>query len=247
MKKILLIIALFANGAINAISQTTPPVDPGEDKKPLATVLGKTIGTEQKDQLDGLIFGALLDQYAKDNGIEPTEAEIKLFLDYQESTSLNSLQKSESDKSQLEKELESRSLSAEQRKEKQSELEKVETDIRNQKETRVEAGKYEEQLRPMRRDMAIRQVKHFKINQVLFKKYGGRVIFQQAGVEPLDAYRDFLLEEQKKGRFTINDKDDEAAFWKYFTDDKTHTFFSSDEGPKMMEKPFWLMEEDATK
>ena len=44
-------------------------------------------------------------------------------------------------------------------------------------------------------------VRSWKINQALYRKYGGRVAFQQAGAEPVDAYRDFLKEQETKGQF----------------------------------------------
>jgi hypothetical protein len=48
-----------------------------------------------------------LDQYSKDNGIEPTEAEIKTFIDSLESLSALRLREAELKKSRLEKDLES--------------------------------------------------------------------------------------------------------------------------------------------
>ena len=246
MKKLLATTILFATSAISAISQTTNPTNDAGDKDAVAVVLGEEIKTEEKGRLSGLIFGALLDQYAKENKIEPTEDEIKVFLDKQEEMSMNSLLKSEREKSRLVEELKSQSLTVEQRKEKQSELEMAEEVLRTQRETREGAKQMEKQLQPMLRKMALQQVRTWKINQALFKKYGGRVIFQQAGVEPLDAYREFLEDQQKKGAFKIMDKAVEASFWKYFTNDAMHTFLSKDEGEKMMEKPFWLMEKPIT-
>ena len=60
-------------------------------------------------------------------------------------------------------------------------------------------------------------IEAWKINQALYKIYGGRVIFQQAGIEPLDAYKKFLEEHEKKGDFEILDKTLREEFWKYYT------------------------------
>jgi len=76
----------------------------------------------------------------------------------------------------------------------------------------------------MKRNMAQHFVKTWKINKSLYEKYGGVFIFQQAGIEPLDAYRQFLKEQEKKKAFQILNKDYEASFWKYFVDDSMHTF-----------------------
>jgi lipid II:glycine glycyltransferase (peptidoglycan interpeptide bridge formation enzyme) len=101
----------------------------------------------------------------------------------------------------------------------------------------------EEQMRPMRRQMAQQFVKSWKINKALYQKYGGRVIFQQAGVEPLDAYRDFLREQEEKGAFQILDKQYEAGFWRYFTNDAMHTFYEKEDGAKFINTPWWMMDE----
>ncbi len=76
----------------------------------------------------------------------------------------------------------------------------------------------------------------------MYEKYGGRIIFQQAGVEPLDAYLKFLKDQEKKGNFKILNKEYEPSFWRYFTDDAMHTFISKDDGAKLMGTPWWLME-----
>lgn len=246
MKKLLKIFILLATSVISAVSQTTNSTNGGGDNQTIAVVLGKEIKIEEKDRLNGLIFGTLMDQYAKENKIELTEEEIQVLLDKQEEMSKRSLVESEQERVRLVEELKSKTLTEEQRKEKQSELEMAEETLKTQRETREGAKQMEKQLRPMLRSMALQQVRTWKINQALFKKYGGRVIFQQAGVEPLDAYRDFLTDQQKKGAFRIMDKAAEASFWKYFTNDAMHTFLSKDEGAKMMEKPFWIMEKPIT-
>ena len=100
-----------------------------------------------------------------------------------------------------------------------------------------------EQLRPIKRQMARQFVRSWKINKALFAKYGGRVIFQQAGPEPLDAYRDFLREQEKKGAFRILDEKYKAPFWRYFTHDAMHTFYSKGDGARFINTPWWMLEQ----
>jgi hypothetical protein len=52
-----------------------------------------------------------------------------------------------------------------------------------------------------------------------------RIIFQQLGPEPLDAYRRYLEERQAAGDFTIQQKAFADAFWRYFTSDSMHDFY----------------------
>ena len=97
----------------------------------------------------------------------------------------------------------------------------------------------------MEHEMARNFVQSWKVNQALFKEYKGRVIFQQAGPEPLDAYRDFLKEYEKKGAFRILDKTYEAGFWCYFTNEDMHVFYPEDEGAEIINTPWWMMDEPA--
>lgn len=64
----------------------------------------------------------------------------------------------------------------------------------------------------------------WKINRALYQSYGGRIIYQQGGPEPLDAYRKFLEERQAAGDFSFDDPAMTAAFWRYFRDDSIHSF-----------------------
>jgi len=65
----------------------------------------------------------------------------------------------------------------------------------------------------------------WKINRALYQQYGGRIIFQQGGPEPLDAYLTFLEERQAAGDFSIESDALAAEFWRYYRDDSIHSFF----------------------
>ena len=65
----------------------------------------------------------------------------------------------------------------------------------------------------------------WKINRALYQQYGGRIIFQQGGPEPLDAYRKFLEERQAAGDFSFEDPALAVEFWRYYRDDSIHSFF----------------------
>ncbi|MEX2551903.1 MAG: hypothetical protein WD627_02725 [Actinomycetota bacterium] len=158
---------------------------------------------KEADKLDGLIFGTLRDRFAKDNKIEPTEAELDAFI-----AKFNKLSESAPEIPELDE---------------------------------IPEG----ELRAPERQTAVSFVTTWKINKSLYDKYGGRVIFQQFGPEPVDAYRDFLREQERKGAFEILDKKYEASFWYYFTNDGSHSFYSEEEGARIMSTPWWLMETPA--
>ena len=97
------------------------------------------------------------------------------------------------------------------------------------------------QVEQMRRDMGRAMIRQWKLNRALYRQYGGRIIFQQLGPEPLDAYRRYLQERQASGDFTIHREDFEDAFWRYFTDDAKHDFMEpgSKEEAEAFQIPFW--------
>ena len=96
-------------------------------------------------------------------------------------------------------------------------------------------------LDAMRREMAGAIIRQWKINKALYDQYGGRIIYQQLGPEPLDAYRRFLEQRQAEGVFTIHDSALAKRFWHYFTDESIHDFMepgSTDEASAFVTPPW---------
>jgi hypothetical protein len=235
---ILLVLSLFAGSA-----QAQTNASGNSDQTVIATVLGKQITAQDKARLNGLIFGTLLQKFATDNKIEPSEKEIDTFIIKTEEKGRQNRIKFESDKKKLIAELQTTTLSARDREAKTTQLEQIEKILKMTREMEERTKGMEEQLRPMKRRSARHFVRSWKINKALYAKYGGRVIFQQAGPEPVDAYRDFLREQEKKGAFKILDKQYRAPFWRYFTNDAMHSFYSKKDGEKFINTPWWLMKQ----
>ena len=78
----------------------------------------------------------------------------------------------------------------------------------------------------MRRQMGASMIRQWKINRALHAEYGGRIIYQQMGPEPLDAYRAFLDQQCAAGALRFMDEQVEAAFWNYFTNEEIHDFMA---------------------
>ncbi|MEE4173663.1 MAG: META domain-containing protein [Xanthomonadales bacterium] len=95
------------------------------------------------------------------------------------------------------------------------------------------------EVKALREGMARSMIEQWKLNRALYEQYGGRVIYQQFGPEPLDAYRQFLEERQAAGDFVFLDPDVEAAFWRYFRDESMHDFFPPDEAKTVFATPPW--------
>lgn len=102
------------------------------------------------------------------------------------------------------------------------------------------------QAEAMQRDIASALISQWKLNRALYQEYGGRIIFQQFGPEPLDAYRQYLQERQADGDFAIHEKAFEDKFWRYFTDDTMHSFYpsGSEEEAQALGTPPWSRKAD---
>jgi hypothetical protein len=97
-------------------------------------------------------------------------------------------------------------------------------------QARMEQGK---------RRMHEQWVARWKMNKALYEKYGGRVIFQQAGIEPIDAYRAQLKAIREKGGLQIL----EPEYGDVFRDferylDMGHNYLSEN-GDKYFDQPYW--------
>lgn len=237
-----LITILLVMGLVARVAYAEAPkaMDSGTDV--IAVVLGKKITAQDGNKLNGLIFGALLEKFAKDNKIEPTEEELDAFVLKTEEKERQNLIRFDEDRKRLVAELKA-TTSEHERKDKESQLQTIESILKTFREMKEETRGMEEELRLMKRQNARQFVRRWKINKALYAKYGGRVIFQQAGVEPLDAYRDFLREKEKNGAFQILDKKYKAPFWRYFTNDAMHTFYTKGDGAKLINTPWWMMEQ----
>jgi len=93
----------------------------------------------------------------------------------------------------------------------------------------------------MRHEMGRAMIERWKLNKALYEQYGGRIVFQQFGPEPLDAYRRHLEERLQAGDFKIHNAEFAEAFWDYFTNASRHSFYApgSPEEAQAFAVPFW--------
>ena len=71
--------------------------------------------------------------------------------------------------------------------------------------------------RAIMHDISRNCVLNWKISKALYNKYGGDVIFQQANpLEPIEAERRFLEEQEKSGAFQIMDTKERTKFFAYY-------------------------------
>lgn len=241
MKSALFIISIVTSLSIFGVTQVQQPMGDSIDGSVIAIVDGKTLLEKDRANLRAVIFSELLNKYAKERKIDTTEDEIDLFLRTKEEKENHAQKESEREKDHLLKELKNPSMSDATRLTIDSKLKTIEDSLRAAKEMKEGAEKMREQLRPMMRNMAKQWIMKWKINKSLYKKYGGRVVFQQTGVEPIDAYRDFLRDQEKAGSFKIMSEAEKVLFWDYFTNEKMHTFSEEKDAFRLIETPWWLL------
>ena len=238
-----LLLAAVLFPATIVAQQAAEKKPPAEDpNKVIARVLGQKILAKDKDRMNGLIVGALMQKFVKDNKITVTEDEINTFVQRTAVLEKQQTAQMEEKQKQLREELKDSNLPEAQRKQKKKFLETIEQVLKATREVKERQKGKEDRVRAMKQRMAKDFVRHWKTNKALFAKYGGRVIFQQAGPEPVDAYRQFLEEQEQAGAFQILDPALKDPFWRYFTNDAMHNFYPKGEGEKFINTPWWTMD-----
>lgn len=115
----------------------------------------------------------------------------------------------------------------------------VDADTRRRLELRQRS--LESRLAPPGEAVAGFVVGGWKWNAYLHKNYGGgRVLFQQAGLEAFDATRRWLEERERAGDFAITDDGLRDAFYAYWTTQDHGAFLSDDpEQVAALTTPYW--------
>lgn len=201
----------------------------------------------RSQRLTAIIFGTLLEEFRNAEDIEPTPEEIEQFIEATETAEAASQRQFEERREEIRTLLEAGDLTDAEQGRLESELKTLESILEMNAEQeafgREHFGdEYEAQQRDIQERIGRQMIASWKTNRSLYERYGGRVIFQQAGPEPVDAYRKFLEEHREAGDFEIVDPELREQFWRYFVNDRMHTFYDEDEGAKWMETPWWQME-----
>lgn len=102
--------------------------------------------------------------------------------------------------------------------------------------------KIESKKRDMERPFRLSRimVERWKLNKALFDKYGGRVIFQQFGIEPIDAYQALIEDIKIKGKLKILKPEYENIFAEQeaYNQSNSHSFIPEDS----FSTPYWELE-----
>ena len=99
----------------------------------------------------------------------------------------------------------------------------------------------ERQRLPPGESFAVFVMKNWKIQQHLYKKYGGgRLLFQQAGVEAFDATRKWLESLEAAGKFKITDPKLRASLYEYWARDQGPWIIKEEKDIQEFVEPMFL-------
>jgi len=236
------------------------------DRKPVAEVLGKAVyeeelvpagkDAEQKaglspahyqawyertggETLRGLVWSAVFADYAQKRKIEPTQAEIDSQIRQQKKFMSEEKVRREKEREELIGELAESGITDERRKHAQQYLNTLNSlrdhDVRTEKE-RSDPTR-EKMWRDSEQKVARVWVKQWKVNQALYREFGGRIVFQQAGWEPIDAYRALLDRYKANKGFVVHDPRLQDAVYSYFL--HKFTYAGERKANFYFEKPYW--------
>jgi len=215
----------------------------GKSDAPLAAeARGVQIRTSNPDEMTYVIRQILLQHLVEEQGLEATDREIAQLLGRKREVMEKDRKAMDARRKELEKTLASGTPTDEERKQLEMELESLNAMNQAMAEADSRAGTPESAAAEKR--VARGFIELWKVNQALYRQYGGRVIYQQGGAEPLDAYHEFFKAAQKSGEFTIVNKDFEPDFWRYYTTDSMHQFIPEEGNQKeqAINTPWWMME-----
>lgn len=212
----------------------------GDPDTPAAgKVLGTVVHTRDVEELRYVVLKELTDRYAEEKGISVTKAETDAYIANVQRVLRKDREEKAARRDEVAKRLAADGLPEAERRSLTSEIDMLDRTLDALGEIGSRSADPEEaKAREQVADAFIRQ---WKINRALHQQYGGRIIFQQGGPEPLDAYRKFLEERQARGDFTIVNKDLEAQFWRYYVSDSIHSFYprGSKEEARAFAAPPW--------
>lgn len=194
-------------------------------------------GFQVRDELHRLFTTPVLQKYRQQHKaeIEPTEAELVAVAAYFDKKHGERIGEQAPELRERLKEVEAKLGGDDLAKEQREKLEFERTRIRTQ-------------LDPPGRFFAMFIHGNWKFQKHLYERYGGgRVLWQQAGMEAFDAYHAWLTTHEKQGDFVITDPKLRSTFYEYWTTMNHGSFLTAD--PKRIRSEFlqppWMPEPPA--
>ena len=240
---------IFALWAVVGVGLSSAPARAeqtyGNPEDPLvAFVLETKIHTGDPEEMRYVILSKLMEDYEAEHGIRVSREDIDAYLAGMRRIAEEERRRNLARKEQLTRQLASEAMTEAERESVSAELKPLNELMAALEESSAVSEEDSEEVRQYREQVATAFVRQWKINKALYEQYGGRIIFQQGGPEPLDAYRRFLESQEQAGSFKILDETFEQKFWNYYRNDAIHSFYpkGSAEETRAFETPWWLLE-----
>ena len=198
----------------------------------------KWLAEGRKSQLAYGIMQEAQKHLLKELNQEPTDQEIDSYLAFMKRTDRKMQKENQQQIRKLEQALADPKLDPK----KKSEMESTISFLR-EAGSRPEKKKTDEERR-VDRAVAEQMVRQWKFYRTLYHKYGGRVVAQQVGYEPVDAIKAFIEEMKKNGDYRILDPAYEGVFQETFdyVASPNHDFVDKAEADKYFAAPWWVGE-----
>lgn len=189
-----------------------------------------------------LAFGVMEEarkRFLKEMGMEPAQQDIDSYIAFlQQAQQADRKQRAE-EREKLQQELQQPGLDDELRTAAKKKLSVLDEMDKYDAPPATAAARNEQQ--ESEQTVAAMMVSGWKFNQALYRKYGGRVVFQQVGLEPIDAHKAFMQELETSGSYKILDPAYQDLFREtneYF--DKKFQYADQAEIDKYFASPWWL-------
>ena len=220
--------------------------DYGKSDDPVAAeALGIEIRTRNPGEMAYVIKQVLSVNYGKEHDLLATDAEVKQFAARKKELDARTRNEVQARQSEIEKALQAETLPETERNQLEGELKFLEKMQKAAQDADKQASNPERSAAETQMARAI--IGQWKVNQALYKQYGGRVIYQQGGAEPLDAYYKFFKGAQQAGKLKIMNKEFETAFWGYYTSDSKHRFYPEGEEEQAINTRWWMVDPEPRK
>lgn len=193
----------------------------------------------RREALRARIWLAVFDDYARQRQIEPTESEVISQIENQRRLSTLLHEENQRRRAEVAVELAAADLDAARRAALERELGALDLLLAHEAARKSELEDPERRTARDRAELRVARewVRKWKFEQALYREFGGRIAFQQAGWEPVDAYRKTLERYEANGSFTLVDPAARQAVYGYFD----HDFVYLEGAPAdfYFERPWW--------
>jgi len=175
----------------------------------------------------GRYFKPLLNEYVKEKGLKATDQEVNEYKERMISFMTSEKERQKKKRDNLAKELVAENIESTKRAELEKSFNLYSRLIEKTPDMKLIYHSTDSNTAKLINGLTKSLILDWKTKKELYKQYKGRVIFQQAGPEPLDAFMLFFEEQQSKGKFKFYNKDAEDLFWDYYRNVR-HTVIGKD-------------------